>query len=55
VGTWSDFLDQQYQTELDIGASYIGLERAMFDIILNIGINFYPISDIPLFTDQFSG
>jgi hypothetical protein len=46
VGTYSDIRDQRYQTELDIGTSDIGLKRAESDIILDIGINFYPISDI---------
>jgi hypothetical protein len=46
VGTYSDIRDQRYRTELDIGTSDIGLKRAESDIILDIGINFYPISDI---------
>jgi hypothetical protein len=46
VGTYSDIRDQLYRTELDIGTSDIGLKRAESDIISDIGINFYPISDI---------
>jgi hypothetical protein len=46
VGIYSDIRDQRYQTELDIGTSDIGLKRAESDIISDIGINFYPISDI---------
>jgi hypothetical protein len=41
LGTYFDIRDQRYQTELDID---IGLKRAESDIILDIGINFYPIS-----------
>jgi hypothetical protein len=40
VGTYSNIHDQRYRTELDIG-----LKRAESDTI-DIGINFYPISDI---------
>ncbi len=39
-------VDQWYRTELDIGTFVIGLKRAGFDIILDIGINFSPISNI---------
>jgi hypothetical protein len=46
VGTYSDIRDQRYWTELDIGTSDIGLKRAESDILSDIGINFYPISDI---------
>jgi hypothetical protein len=46
VGTYSDTRDQQYWTELDIGTSDIGLKRAESNIISDIGINFYLISDI---------
>ncbi len=46
VGTYSDIRDQRYRTELDIGTSDILLKRAESDIISDIGINFYPISDI---------
>jgi hypothetical protein len=46
VGTYSDICDQRYRTELDFGTSDIGLKRAEFDIISDIGINFYPVSDI---------
>ncbi len=38
--------DQRYRTELDIGTSIIGLKRAESDIISDIGINFYPISNV---------
>ncbi len=46
MGTNSDIRDQRYRTELDIGTSDIGLKRAESDIISDIGINFYAISDI---------
>jgi hypothetical protein len=46
VGTYSDIRDQRYRTELDIETSDIGLKRAESDITSDIGINFYPISDI---------
>jgi hypothetical protein len=46
VGTYSDIRDQRYRTELDIGTNDIGLKRAESDIISDIGIRFYPISDI---------
>ncbi len=48
---------QQYRTEPEIGTSNIVLKRAESDIISDIGINFYPLSniDIPLFTNQHSG
>jgi hypothetical protein len=46
VCTYSDIRDQQYQTELDIGTSDIGLKRAKSDIVSDIGIKLYPISDI---------
>jgi hypothetical protein len=46
VGTYSDIRDHRYRTELDIGTSDIGLKRAESDTISDIGINFYPISDI---------
>ncbi len=46
MGPYSDIRDQRYRTELDIGTSDIGLKRAEFDIISDIGINFYAIPDI---------
>ncbi len=46
MGTYSDIRDQRYWTELDIGTSDIGLKRAESDIVSDIGMNFYPISDI---------
>ncbi len=46
MGTFSDIRDQRYRTELDIGTSDIGLKRAESDIISDIKINFYPISEI---------
>jgi hypothetical protein len=46
VGAYSDIRDQRYRTELDIRTSDIGLKRAESDIISNIGIKFYPISNI---------
>jgi hypothetical protein len=46
VGTYSDIRDQRFRTELDIGTSDIGLKRAESNIISDIGINFYQISDI---------
>ena len=52
MGTYSDIRDQRYRTELDIGTSNIGLKRAEYDIISDIGINFYPISDIQNFIDN---
>jgi hypothetical protein len=58
VGTYSDIHDQRYGTELDIGTSDIGLKREESDIISDIGINFYPISDISdiqKFINQHSG
>jgi hypothetical protein len=33
------------ETEPDIGTSDIGLKRAESDIMLDIGIKFYPITD----------
>ncbi len=38
--------DQRYRTEPDIGTSDIGLKGTEFDIILDIGIILYMISDI---------
>ncbi len=55
TGTYSDMRDQRYWTELDIGTSDIGLKRAESDIISDIGINFYLISDIQKFINQHSG
>ncbi len=46
MGTYSDIRDQRYRNELDIETSDIGLKRAESDIISDIGINFYAISDI---------
>ncbi len=46
MGTYSDIRDQRYRTELDIGTSDIGLKRSESDIISDIGISFYPISEI---------
>ncbi len=46
MGTSSDIRDQRYRTELDIRTSDIGLKRVESDIISDIGINFYPLSDI---------
>ncbi len=43
---YSDIRDQQYRTELDIGTSDIRLNRVESDIISDIGIKFYLISDI---------
>jgi hypothetical protein len=45
----SDIRDQRYRTELDIGTSDIGLKRAESDIISDIGIKLYSISDIQCF------
>jgi hypothetical protein len=47
--------DQRYRSEPDIGTSDIGMKRAESDILSDIGINFYLISDIPLIIDQHSG
>jgi hypothetical protein len=57
VGTYPNIRDQRYQTEPDIGTSDIGLKRAESDIISDIGINFYLISniDIQKFIDQHNG
>ncbi len=46
VGTQSDILDQQHRTEPDIGMSDIGLKCVESDIISDIGINFFLISNI---------
>ncbi len=46
MGPYSDIRDKRYRIELDIGTSDIGLKRAESDIISDIGINFYAISDI---------
>jgi hypothetical protein len=46
VGTQSDIRDQRYRTEPDIGTSDIGLKCIESDIIADIGIDFYSISDI---------
>ncbi len=55
MGTYPNICDHRYRTELDIGTSDIGLKRAESDIISNIRINFYPISDIQTFINQHSG
>jgi hypothetical protein len=44
---WSVISDWAWYQNLDNG-----LKRAKSDIISDIGINFYPISDIPLLSDQ---
>ncbi len=45
MGTSSDIRHQRYRTELNIRTSDIGLKRAESDIISDVRINFYPISD----------
>ncbi len=47
---WSAILDWAWYWNFDSG-----LKRAESDIISDIGINFYPISDIQRFIDQHSG
>jgi hypothetical protein len=44
-GTQSDTRDEQYRTEPDIGIPAIGLRRAEFGILSDIGLNVlqYPI------------
>jgi hypothetical protein len=46
VGTYSDIRDQRYRTEPDIRTSNIGLREAESDIISDIGMKFYPVSNI---------
>ncbi len=55
MGTYSNIRDQQYRTELVIRTSDIGLKRAESDIIWEIGINFYPISDFQTVSVQHGG
>jgi hypothetical protein len=47
--------DQRYRNEPEFRASDIGLKRVEPDIISDIGINFDPIPDIPVFIDQHCG
>ncbi len=46
MSTLSDISDERYLTEPDIGTSDIGMKEMQSAIMLDMGLNFLPISNI---------